>query len=134
LQNAGVPGASFYPPSSKVYLASLVGFAAPPTTPPESALAVCENNPAISALLVRVNHWVPLPTTYNAGNAFCEDFNENVFCPPAANVNACNGTQALGLGVVAPPPAPICGNNAIEAFEECDPPGPACSNICRKLP
>jgi hypothetical protein len=123
-------GVRYYPMSRKLYLNSTIGFEN--ITAPEQALAGCENTAALINQAVDQNDFVRLPTTlpdggptFNGGNPFCEDFNEQMLCtnypfagdPSGGQRNACPDFAAIGLGSGAPT---TCGNGIVEPFEDCD--------------
>jgi len=117
-----------YPITRKLYFSSMLGFES--VTGQERALAECEATPSIINAALTGHGFVPLP---NGGQPYCEDFNEQMLCGAAANVNACaNNTGAI------PSNSTICGNGVTEQFEECDLGAAgngalpaACSTACR---
>jgi hypothetical protein len=168
----GSPGTS-YRLWSKLYFNSIVGFGRV-TSAAELALAEFESFDQNTGPIV-VNYGffqLPFSPSGSVPTPFCEDFNEQVVCGAANNLNGCafnTATDAVGGGplvnttiaaftslapgaVTTPgcagssgctiPSDPssdpmmsttstVCGNGHVEALEECDPPGPACSNACR---
>ncbi|HEV3189634.1 MAG TPA: hypothetical protein VGY54_04010, partial [Polyangiaceae bacterium] len=124
-----------YPLWRKVYLNSLTGFSG--ASNQELAFSQCEGTASTLNAALTASGFAPLPTTApNAGTAYCEDFNEQTLCNASANVNACATNSGTGLAY-ASTATTICGNGAIEAFEDCDNglangPVPAeCSTTCR---
>lgn len=133
-----------YPLSRKVYLNSVPGFAN--VNGEELQLAGCFTDLAqpshvpptpsgILATRTTAAGLVPIPQSVNAGEPFCEDFNEAALCGATANVDACHDSAT---NVAAFPSfETICGDGRLDPWEECDqgaangPPPAACSNTCR---
>lgn len=152
---ASPPIAGFtYPLSRKLYLNSLPGFAN--VTGEELQLAGCETDLAqpgfatpTPAGLMTANASTDLDTfgfihvapSVNAGEPYCEDFNEQTICGLSVNSNACGGPHTNFTNF--PTFNTTCGNGLIEPYEDCDPgtvPGPdsnclggagICTSTCR---
>ena len=116
--------ASFaYPVSRKLYLNAANGFgplgrSSNNNQLAELALAQCEVNPTNINQALTFEGFVPIP----GGSAYCEDFNEFMFCGNSeshvtANGNACANNPASLPGAAG---STTCGNGVVEAFEDCD--------------
>jgi hypothetical protein len=137
IQQLGLAGA--YPLAHKVYFNSVVGFGnIGSSNLDELTLAKFLANPAHINPLFAVYSIYSLGPRSPAGSdtPFCEDFNEQLDCHAASNANGCAGNPA-GLPTVST----VCGNDSVEAFEECDlganngvPKSPFCSVDCRSVP
>jgi hypothetical protein len=127
-----IPGFK-YPLSRKLYLNSLVGFAA--TNGQELQLAGCETDlaqpgasPATPASLLTdhtkssslfLNGFIDIPVAVNGGEPYCEDFNENMLCTGfATNTNACSAAKSNFSAF--PATNTVCGNGSQESYEDCD--------------
>jgi ABC-type phosphate transport system substrate-binding protein len=103
-----------YPITRKLYFNTMLGFAN--VTGQERALSLCESTPSIINAALSAHGFVQLPAGGpNAGQPFCEDFNEQMLCGAASNTNAC-ASNPSGIATAAT----TCGNGVVEAFEECD--------------
>jgi hypothetical protein len=134
---AGVTGFT-YPLSRKLYLSTVPGFAA--VTGNEQALVGCETDlaqtspplPAASnAGLVTTNivgvGFIAIPSFYNGGEPYCEDFNENMLCSPSATAplfptNSASCPTAVPAAYSAFPitNSTTCGDGIQEQYEDCD--------------
>ena len=133
-----------YPFARKLYLNSIRGFGL--TDGEELQLLGCETDraqpslvPPTPAGLMTTNivavGFLAIPSFVNAGQPFCEDFNEAAICGAASNNNACLGmTPNLDD---FPDFNTVCGDSVRDAFEDCDngsnngPPPATCSTLCR---
>src|SRR5262249_24993425 len=117
-----------YPLSRKLYLSSLIGFGA--VDGEELQLAGCETDLAQSlplgdtpAGILTVNastalsrfDLVGLPASVNGGHPYCEDFNEQLLCGAAGNVDACASAPASLTSF--PTFHTTCGNGVVEDLE-----------------
>jgi len=127
-----------YPLSRKLYLDTVPGFAA--VTANEQALVGCETNlaqanpplPAASnAGLVTTNivnvGFLAIPSFYNSGNPYCEDFNENMLCSPSptaplfpTNSASCPTSVPANFTAFPTTNSTTCGNGIQEQYEDCD--------------
>jgi ABC-type phosphate transport system substrate-binding protein len=115
--------------SRKLYLNTIPGFATPPSSAPENALAQCEADPAHSpsiASILTSKNFVNFAgsTAPNSGNPFGEDYDEPMLCPTQetsdAGVVAANVVAFTGNVAPIPSVGTVCGNGIREAYEDCD--------------
>jgi hypothetical protein len=109
-----------YSLTRKLYLNTMLGFGNARLATQETALAACfvQNPNAATGIntVIGDKGFLPLPST-PAGAVYCEDFNENMICGGAANVNAC---APASNPTWFPSVSTICGNGIVETLEECD--------------
>jgi len=135
--------ASEYALARKLYFNSAIGFAS--VTGDELALGTYEAVAANINPILTTTGFFTLGALSPQGTdtPFCEDFNQQTVCAAASNTNACatnpagipgeNGVDPLNN----PVQSTVCGNNKLEAFEECDngsangTSGNSCSATCR---
>jgi hypothetical protein len=137
--NGGSIPAYSYPLANKIYLNTIPGFVA--ATGNEQALVGCETdlaqlNPPLPAASpagimtaqIAAAGIIPIPMSYNSGEPFCEDFNEQMLCGATVNVQSCPTVVPSNYTAFPTANSTTCGNGIQEAFEQCDcgvaPPGP----------
>jgi hypothetical protein len=116
-----------YPLARKLYLNSVLGFAA--LTGEELQLAGCMTDlaqpshvpPTPDGLLTTnlvAAGFIHIPALVNGGRPFCEDFNEATLCGAPTNVDACGQPKANFDHF--PAFETVCGDGRVDAFEDCD--------------
>jgi hypothetical protein len=139
-----IQGHFLYPLSRKLYFNTVAGF--PGVTGQELALTGCETDLAQPSLgtpagvvtaAVASSGFVQIPSFVNAGEPYCEDFNETMLCGASSypfNIDAClNATPLDNFPVFDT----VCGDGQRDSFEDCDdgplngPPPATCSTTCR---
>jgi hypothetical protein len=136
-----VQGHFLYPLSRKLYLSTVPGFAN--VTGQELALVGCETDLAQPSLgipagivtaAVASSGFIQIGPFVNAGEPFCEDFNELALCGAATNNIACDTAPLLDNWTTF---ETVCGDGIVDSYEDCDngtlngPPPAACSTTCR---
>jgi hypothetical protein len=133
-----------YPFARKLYVNSVVGFAA--VTGQELQLAGCMTdlaqpnfNPPTPSGLVTTNivtaGFLTIPSFLNNGLPYCEDFNEEALCGLGPNGNTCDNLTPNFDSF--PQFSTVCGDGQVDAFEDCDDgtlngsPPARCSSTCR---
>jgi hypothetical protein len=131
-----------YPLARKLYLNTLTGFGN--VTGQELALAGCETDLAQPSLgtsagivttAVATSGFIQIGPFVNAGEPFCEDFNEVALCGAASNNDACVAVPTNLNNF--PAFETVCGDGNVDAYEDCDngtangPPPAMCSTTCR---
>jgi hypothetical protein len=129
-----IPGFT-YPLSRKLYLDTVPGFASVTTN--EQSLVGCETNLAqavagttpalqaasnagiVSTAIVNAG-FIQVPSFYNGGNPYCEDYNENMLCGAATNSASCPTAVPAPYSAFPTSNSTTCGNGIQEAFEDCD--------------